>query len=135
MGSNQITQEDLYNAGVSQTAINILIDHELILHGVAIELLSHMTYERYLNLGIPAGSALILEQLFGENSLQVQLSRQREILSNCLQVMAVSGRAYTPPDVLTQIRDAREKIAQIKQQMREKGIPVEDLPDDTSVPH
>jgi ribosomal protein L29 len=69
------------------------------------------------------------------SQLQERLTIYRRNLANFLKQKALSGgNAYVRPDIFNGIDEARHEIARLKTLLRERGIPVEDNPDDTESP-
>src|SRR5436190_11688727 len=58
------------------------------------------------------------------------LEEQREALAKYLGQLAYFGKSNAPIHVLNSIAEARDTIRQIKETLREWGVPIEDHPDD-----
>ena len=74
----------------------------------------------------PTGVATA-EQLAAQRE---SLADHRATLATLLSQKAKFGSAYTPPFVMTGIREAREEIRRIKATLRGWGVAVADWPDD-----
>ncbi len=66
--------------------------------------------------------------------LQNRLATNRQRLAVRLDQQATFGVGHTPPETVTDIRDARAEIQHIKAYLRGRGIPVEDGPNDAILP-
>jgi uncharacterized protein YjbI with pentapeptide repeats/ribosomal protein L29 len=66
------------------------------------------------------------------SQLQQRLETHRGTLASYLERRAILGKAHAPPEIAHGISDARKEIARIKAILREKGVAVEDHPDDES---
>lgn len=73
--------------------------------------------------------ALTSEHLDQQQQL---LARHRGTLASYLERQAILGKAHATPEIAHGISDARKEIARIKGFLREKGVAVEDHPDDES---
>lgn len=62
--------------------------------------------------------------------LQQQLEIHRATLSHYLKQQAIHGTAFTPPSVIFGVRETRQNILRIKRALRDRGIVVEDYPND-----
>jgi ribosomal protein L29 len=71
--------------------------------------------------------ALTSEHLSQQQQL---LARHRGTLVSYLERRAILGKAHATPEITHGISDARKEIARIKNFLREKGVEVEDHPDD-----
>lgn len=71
--------------------------------------------------------ALTSEHLDQQQQL---LARHRGTLVSYLERRAILGKAHATPEITHGISDARKEIARIKNFLREKGVEVEDHPDD-----
>jgi ribosomal protein L29 len=71
--------------------------------------------------------ALTSEHLSQQQQL---LARHRGTLLSYLERRAILGKAHATPEITHGISDARKEIARIKNFLREKGVEVEDHPDD-----
>src|SRR5215212_8976031 len=63
------------------------------------------------------------------------LDTHRRTLAHYLNQEAALGAAYAPPALANGIYEAREQIKQLKQTLREQGLPVEDRPGDEPPAH
>jgi len=61
---------------------------------------------------------------------QALLQMHRQTLDVLLKQQAQLGESYAPPAIVNGIRIARASIAQVKQSLRDWGVPAEDLPND-----
>lgn len=62
--------------------------------------------------------------------LMERLKIYRRTLKHNLSRRALLGAAYSPPDVILGIQEAREEISHLKSVLRDRGILIEDHPDD-----
>src|SRR6478735_5802396 len=61
---------------------------------------------------------------------QALLQMHRQTLDVLLKQQAQLGESYAPPAIVNGIRIARASITQVKQSLRDWGVPAEDLPND-----